>query len=91
MSATARHRSSGGQFFRAGGRGAKRGDVNAQYGGDPGSKSYTWISDQHGQFHILPMGATEDEAIYAPDGLYRQDERNALLVRISRKCNVRSS
>src|SRR5574337_593147 len=59
---------SDGQFFRAGGRGAKRGDVNAHYSGDPGSKFYTWVSDQHGHFHILPIGATEDEAVYVLDG-----------------------
>jgi len=62
--------SSDGQFFRSAGRGAKRGDVNAHYSGDPGSKFYTWVSDQHGHFHILPMGATEDEAVYVLDGLY---------------------
>ena len=62
--------SSDGQFFRNAARGAKRGDVNAHYSGDPGSKFYTWVSDQHGHFHILPMGATEDEAIYVLDGLY---------------------
>jgi TnpA family transposase len=67
--------SSDGQFFRAGGRGAKRGDVNAHYGGDPGSKFYTWVSDQHGHFHILPMGATEDEAVYVLDGLYGHETR----------------
>jgi len=67
--------SSDGQFFRAGGRGAKRGDVNAHYNGDPGSKFYTWVSDQHGHFHILPMGATEDEAVYVLDGLYGHETR----------------
>jgi TnpA family transposase len=67
--------SSDGQFFRAAGRGAKRSDVNAHYSGDPGSKFYTWISDQHGHFHILPMGATEDEAVYVLDGLYGHETR----------------
>ena len=67
--------SSDGQFFRSAGRGAKRGDVNAHYGGDPGSKFYTWVSDQHGHFHILPMGATEDEAVYVLDGLYGHETR----------------
>jgi TnpA family transposase len=67
--------SSDGQFFRAGGRGAKHGDVNAHYGADPGSKFYTWVSDQHGHFHILPMGATEDEAPYVLDGLYGHETR----------------
>ena len=67
--------SSDGQFFRAAGRGAKRSDVNAHYSGDPGSKFYTWVSDQHGHFHILPMGATEDEAVYVLDGLYGHETR----------------
>ena len=44
--------------------------VNAHYSGDPGSKFYAWISDQYGPFHILPMGATEDEAVHVLDGLY---------------------
>ena len=67
--------SSDGQFFRAAGRGAKRSDVNAHYSGDPGSKFYTWVSDQYGHFHILPMGATEDEAVYVLDGLYGHESR----------------
>ena len=67
--------SSDGQFFRAAGRGAKRSEVNAHYSGDPGSKFYTWVSDQHGHFHILPMGATEDEAVYVLDGLYGHESR----------------
>jgi len=67
--------SSDGQFFRASGRGAKRSDVNAHYGGDPGNKFYTWVSDQHGHFHILPMGATEDEAVYVLDGLYGHESK----------------
>ena len=67
--------SSDGQFFRAGGRGAKRSDVNAHYSGDPGSKFYTWVSDQYGHFHILPMGATEHEQIYVLDGLYGHESR----------------
>jgi TnpA family transposase len=70
--------SSDGQFFRAAGRGAKRSDVNAHYSGDPGSKFYTWVSDQHGHFHILPMGATEDEAVYVLDGLYGHETRSEI-------------
>jgi len=67
--------SSDGQFFRASGRGAKRAEINAHYSGDPGSKFYTWVSDQFGHFHILPMGATEDEAVYVLDGLYGHESR----------------
>ncbi|MHA6770321.1 Tn3 family transposase [Sphingobium ummariense] len=67
--------SSDGQFFRSAGRGAKRGEVNAHYSGDPGAKFYTWVSDQYGHFHILPMGATEDEAVYVLDGIYGHESR----------------
>lgn len=67
--------SSDGQFFRAAAQGARRSDVNAHYGGDPGSKFYTWISDQHGHFFILPIGATESEAAYVLDGLYGHESR----------------
>ena len=67
--------SSDGQFFRAASRGAKRSDVNAHYSGDPGSKFYTWVSDQYGHFHILPMGAIEDEAVYVLDGLYGHESQ----------------
>ncbi len=67
--------SSDGQFFRASGRGGKRAEINAHYSGDPGSKFYTWVSDQYGHFHILPMGATEDEAVYVLDGLYGHESR----------------
>ena len=45
------------------------------YSGDPGSKFYTWVSDQYGHFHILPMGATEDEAVYVLDGLYGHESQ----------------
>ena len=74
-SGTTSSSSSDGQFFRAASRGAKRSDVNAHYSGDPGSKFYTWVSDQYGHFHILPMGATEDEAVYMLDGLYGHESQ----------------
>jgi TnpA family transposase len=67
--------SSDGQFFRAAGSGARRTDVNAHYGNDPGGKFYAWISDQHGHFYILPIGATESEAAYVLDGLYGHESR----------------
>jgi len=67
--------SSDSQFFRAAGRAARRADVNAHYSGDPGGKFYTWISDQHGHFYILPIGATESEAAYVLDGLYGHECR----------------
>jgi hypothetical protein len=37
--------------------------------GRGGDKSCTWVSDQHGHFNILPMGATEDEAVHMLEGL----------------------
>ena len=67
--------SSDGQFFRAAARGARRSDVNAHYSSDPGVKFYTWVNDQHGHFHILPIGASEDEAPYVLDGLYGHESR----------------
>ena len=65
--------SSDGQFFRASDRAAKRGDVNLHYGGEPGSKFYSHLSDQYGYFSILPISPTESEATYVLDGLFDQD------------------
>jgi len=65
--------SSDGQFFRARDRAAKRGDVNLHYGSEPGSKSYSHLSDQYGYFTILPISPTESEAAYVLDGLFDQD------------------
>ena len=45
--------SSNGQLFRAAAT-VRRAYDNAHYNGDPGGKSHTWISDQHGHFCILP-------------------------------------
>jgi TnpA family transposase len=67
--------SSDGQLFHAAACGARRSDVNAHYSGDPGTNFYTWVSDQHGHFHILPIGASEDEAPYVLDGLYGHESR----------------
>jgi len=33
------------------------------------------VSDQYGHFHILPMGATENEAVYVLDGLYGHESK----------------
>jgi len=65
--------SSDGQFFRASGRAAKRGDINLHYGSEPGSKFYSHLSDQYGYFSILPISPTESEAAYVLDGLFDQD------------------
>lgn len=65
--------SSDGQFFRASGRAAKRGDINLHYGSEPGSKFYSHLSDQYGYFGILPISPTESEAAYVLDGLFDHD------------------
>lgn len=65
--------SSDGQFFRASDRAAKRGDINLHYGSEPGSKFYSHLSDQYGNFGILPISPTESEAVYVLDGLFDHD------------------
>jgi hypothetical protein len=62
--------SSDGQFFRASDRAGPRSDINLHYGGEPGSKFYSHLSDQYGYFSILPVSATESEAPYVLDGLF---------------------
>ena len=61
--------SSDGQFFRAGGFGRDAGRVNAHYGGDPGSKFYTHLSDRYAPFHTKVIAATASEALHVLDGL----------------------
>lgn len=67
--------SSDGQFFAAAGRAGKRSDINTHYSHGPGGKFYTWVSDQHGHYHILPIGVTESEAAYELDGIYGHASR----------------
>ncbi|MGF6227783.1 TnpA family transposase [Inquilinus ginsengisoli] len=67
--------SSDGQFFAAAGRAGKRSDVNTHYSSGPGGKFYTWVSDQHGHYYILPIGVTESEAAYVLDGIYGHESR----------------
>ena len=62
--------SSDGQFFQASDRAGGRSDINLHYGGEPGSKFYSHLSDQYGYFSILPISATESEAPYVLDGLF---------------------
>jgi TnpA family transposase len=54
-------------------RAAKRGDFNLHYGSEPGSKFYSYLSDQYGYFSILPISPTESEAAFVLDGLFDQD------------------
>jgi TnpA family transposase len=61
--------SSDGQFFRAGGHGEARSDVNARYGDDPGVLFYTHVSDRFSPFHTKVISATAGEAAHVLDGL----------------------
>lgn len=61
--------SSDGQFYKAGGRGAGTGDVNARHGNEPGVSFYTHVSDQYGPFHTKVIAASASEAPHVLDGL----------------------
>lgn len=61
--------SSDGQFYRAGGRGAGSGEVNARYGTEPGVLFYTHISDRYAPFYTKVIAATLGEAAHVLDGL----------------------
>lgn len=61
--------SSDGQFFRAGRERAGAAEVNAKYGGEPGVKIYTHLSDHFASFHSRVISATAGEAPYVLDGL----------------------
>jgi TnpA family transposase len=61
--------SSDGQFFRAGRERAGASEVNAKYGGEPGVKIYTHLSDHFASFHSRVISATASEAPYVLDGL----------------------
>lgn len=61
--------SSDGQFFRAGGHGQGRADVNARYGDDPGVLFYSHVSDRFSPFHTKVISATAGEAAHVLDGL----------------------
>lgn len=57
------------QCFRAAGRGEAAGQVNVDYGGDPGILFYTHESDQYAPFLIQVVNATVRDATYVLDGL----------------------
>jgi TnpA family transposase len=61
--------SSDGQFFRAGGHGEARAEVNGRYGDDPGMLFYTHVSDRFSPFHTKVISATAGEAAHVLDGL----------------------
>ena len=66
--------SSDGQFFRAGRDRAGAAEVNAKYGGEPGVKIYTHLSDHFASFHSRVISATAGEAPYVLDGVRRHDK-----------------
>jgi hypothetical protein len=61
--------SSDGQFFRSGRSRSGAADVNAKYGGEPGVKIYSHLSDHFASFGSRIMSATASEAPYVLDGL----------------------
>lgn len=61
--------SSDGQFFRSGRNRSAAADVNAKYGGEPGLKIYSHLSDHFASFGSRIMSATAGEAPYVLDGL----------------------
>lgn len=61
--------SSGGQNFKAGGRGQAAGQVNLKYGQEPGVQFYTHISEQYAPFHTKVINATVRGATHVLDGL----------------------
>jgi TnpA family transposase len=67
--------SSDGQLFRAGGFGRDGASHNAHYGGEPGGKFYTHVSDRYAPFHTKVIAATASEALHVLDGLlYHQSD-----------------
>lgn len=61
--------SSDGQFFPAARHGEAMNLINAKYGGEPGLKAYTHVSDQFGPFATQNIPSTVSEAPYILDGL----------------------
>jgi TnpA family transposase len=70
--------SSDGQFFRAGGHGEARSEINARYGPDPGVLFYTHVSDRYAPFHTKVIAATAGEAAHVLDGLLHHESRIAI-------------
>jgi TnpA family transposase len=70
--------SSDGQFFRAGGHGGARSEINARYGPDPGVLFYTHVSDRYAPFHTKVIAATAGEAAHVLDGLLHHESRLAI-------------
>ena len=65
--------SSDGQFFPTTRQGEAMNLINAKYGGDPGLKAYTHVSDQFAPFASQTIPATVSEAPYILDGLLNNE------------------
>ncbi len=65
--------SSDGQFFPAARQGEAMNTVNAKYGNDPGTKSYTSVNDQYAPFASRLIPVTASEAPYILSGLLAND------------------
>ncbi len=72
--------SSDGQYFRAGGRAAGSGNVNAKYGIDPGGVLYTHVSGRYGPYFTRVITATQSEAPYVLDGLHHHAHQTDLRI-----------
>jgi TnpA family transposase len=72
--------SSDGQYFRAGGRAAGGGAINAKYGIDPGFVIYTHVSGRYDPFYTKVIAATINEAPYVLDGLMHHAHQSDLKI-----------
>ena len=65
--------SSDGQAFRVGSHGKKRGRLNAQYGRDPVTMLYGFVSDQYGLWKLLVTNPHDRDATNVLDGLIHHE------------------
>ena len=70
--------SSDGQHFPSAGRARGVSTVNLRYGGEPGVKFYTHVSDQFSPFATRAIAATAAEAPHVLDGLLRHGGRTPI-------------
>jgi len=70
--------SSDGQHFPSAGRARGVSTVNLRYGGEPGVKFYTHVSDQFAPFATRAIAATAAEAPHVLDGLLRHGGRTPI-------------
>jgi TnpA family transposase len=61
--------SSDGQWFSTSGHARAEGEINAQYGFEPGKMLYTHISDQNMPFHTKIVSPLKRDYLYVVDGI----------------------